>query len=144
MTTAIQSFWVLKGNIVPTRTKAGETLGGTRLFRPGAKVYLATLTHNWAILEPRKIESIQVLGQHRKSRKWIISYLCSTYVENWRITQEHNPLIVNRLLNEEWYGSELKFSCDENKRSSHESIKAFIDKLLEVESSQWMKNQDGA
>jgi uncharacterized protein (TIGR02996 family) len=110
--------WCVVGNIVSARPVAqGEPpRQGTRLFRPNAKVFLATRSHWFALLEPERYrdEQIEVVGQHRKSRKWIGSWVRVAYTTNWRAQVVHHPGALVRLRKAGWLGFWLRpneFQC---------------------------------
>jgi uncharacterized protein (TIGR02996 family) len=116
--------WCAVGNIVDTRPSAsGEPpCRGTRLFRPNAKVYLATWRHWYALLAPERydFESVEVVGQHRKSRKWIGSWVKVTATTNWRVRLVHHPGALVRLREAGWPGFRLgpnEFPCPADKES---------------------------
>jgi hypothetical protein len=122
------SVWAIVGNIVGERrcgVDGSEVRAGTRLFRPNAKVYLGGVQCYWAVLNPRKDERIIVLGQHRKSRAWIVSYVRSTYVHNWRIRVVHAPVVVSRLKQELWCAFESSFDW-QGDRNSPEAVEALL------------------
>jgi hypothetical protein len=106
------SVWSVVGNIIGERAcgvDRAEVRAGTRLFRPNAKVYLCGVQSYWAVLQPDRRESIIVLGQHRKSRDWIVSYVRSTYVQRWRIRVAYDPAVVSRMKQELWCAFECSF-----------------------------------
>jgi hypothetical protein len=91
------------GNVIGERAcgvAGAEVRAGTRLFRPNTKVYLCGVQSYWTLLHPDKRESIIVLGQHRMSRDWIVSYVRSTYVHRWRIRVAYDPVVVSRMKQE--------------------------------------------
>lgn len=106
------SVWGLVGNIVPERPYgpgACETRSGTRLFRANAKVYLCSLRHAFA-LEPDEDAfnlSVNVIGQHRKLRKWIRSWVRISHTHNWRIQRVYKPQLILRLWESDWAGFAL-------------------------------------
>src|SRR5688572_21036723 len=74
----VDSVWSVAGNIVEERAfgPVGEaSRRGTRLFRAGAKVYLASLRHCWSVQdpEPPAHESLEVVGRHRGSGRWLLA-----------------------------------------------------------------------
>jgi hypothetical protein len=128
------SVLALVGNIVEDRPygPGGEEVRhGTRLFRPNAKVYLSSLQSSLTIniTAPRaKLDYITVVGQHRKSRKWIESWIDSTLVINWRIQVVYKPGAVQRLREANWPGFQLEdseFELGED-RNSEQVLKAFL------------------
>ena len=128
------SVLALIGNIVEDRPygPGGEEVRhGTRLFRPNAKVYLSSLAGSWTTFTPvpqAKYDYITVVGQHRKSRKWIESWIDSTLVVNWRIQVVYKPGAVQRLREAHWPGfwlEDSEFELGED-RNSEQVIKAFL------------------
>jgi hypothetical protein len=122
------SVWAVVGNIVGERrcgVAESEVRAGTHLFRPNAKVYLCGLQGYWAVLDPSKDESIIVLGQHRKSRAWIVSYVRSSYVHNWRVRVVYAPPVVSRLKQELWCAFENPFDWHGD-RDTPEAIEAIF------------------
>jgi uncharacterized protein (TIGR02996 family) len=102
--------WCVVGNIVDERrSPGGESVRGTRLFRPNAKVYLANLRHLWAVLNPAQGagESVEVLGQHRKSRQWLSCWVRVALTTNWRVQLVSHPGVLVRLREAEWPGFRL-------------------------------------
>jgi uncharacterized protein (TIGR02996 family) len=93
--------WCAVGNIVDGRPAVPDEAPrrGTRLFRPNAKVFLATRSHWYAVLNPDHYhdESIEVVGQHRKSREWIGSWVRVALTANWRVRLIHHPGALVRL-----------------------------------------------
>ncbi|MBY0456975.1 MAG: TIGR02996 domain-containing protein, partial [Gemmataceae bacterium] len=116
--------WCLAGNVVPERAfgpGGAETRRGTRLFKPNAKVYLASTRHSYAILTPPAYpEAVRVVGRHRKSVDWIGCILRVDIVTNWRVELGYQPGALVRLKKEGWTGFELQrgaFVCPEDKAS---------------------------
>lgn len=127
--------WCVVGNVVDTRPATGTELPlrGTRLFRPNAKVYLATRSHWYAILDPNRYGflSIEVVGQHRQSRKWIGSWVVAARVANWRVRLIHHPGALTRLREAGWPGFSLRpheFQCPAE-RDSVETLQRLFDTI---------------
>lgn len=127
--------WCLVGNIIGTRPAGeggSELRSGTRLFRPNAKVYLAALDHSWALLDPPTHDyvSLKVLGQHRKSRRWIVSYVRASYTMSWRVRLVHHPGAMVRLRKYGWAGFLLE--PDEFKLEEGRQTEAGVQILLQI------------
>jgi len=89
--------WCVVGSIVKERpAKHGGIARGTRQFRPNATVYLATLQHASALIEPapNQREHIEVVGRHRLSRQWVRSYVGIAMTTNWRTQLTAHPALV--------------------------------------------------
>lgn len=104
--------WCAVGNIVTDRrvVEGEPQRQGTRLFRPNAKVFLSTWSHWYAVLDPERWRntSIQVVGQHRKSREWIECWVNVRLVVNWRVKLIHHPGAIVRLREVGWGGFWLR------------------------------------
>ena len=128
--------WCVVGNIVPERPfgpAGAELRRGTRLFRPNAKIYLAARRHGYALLNPQLWgdESILVVGQHRKSRKWISCWVRMSCTTNWRVRPTRHPGASVRLREMGWEGFCLRlaeFSCTEE-RTSPVAIEALFNAI---------------
>ncbi|OWK36734.1 TIGR02996 domain-containing protein [Fimbriiglobus ruber] len=128
--------WCVVGNIVDTRPSVvGEgARHGTRLFRPNAKIFLATRNHWHALLAPDRYarESIEVVGQHRKSREWIGSWVRVALTANWRVRLVHHPGALVRLREAGWAGFWLRpheFQCPPE-RGSVECLQALFEAIF--------------
>lgn len=122
------SVWAVVGNIVGERAcgvDGAEVRAGTRLFRPGAKVHLCGVQSHWAVLRPDEGESIIVLGRERKSQRWIVSYVRSTYVHNWRIRVAYDPAVVHRLKQELPCAFESNFDWKDD-RDASQAVEALL------------------
>ena len=122
------SVWSIVGNIVGEHAcgiGAAETRSGTHLFRPNAKVYLFGVQCYWAVLTPAKEDRIIVLGQHRKSRDGIASYVRSTYVNKWRIRVAYNPTVITRMKEELFCAFENPFDWHED-RDTPRAVEALL------------------
>jgi uncharacterized protein (TIGR02996 family) len=128
--------WCAVGNIVTDRhaVEGEPQRQGTRLFRPNAKVFLATRDHWYALLAPEqgRHTSIQVVGQHRKSRKWIVSWVKVPLVTNWRVRLVHHPGVLVRLREAEWPGFWLRPHTFQGptQRSGVESLRELFEAIL--------------
>jgi hypothetical protein len=117
---------------------------GTRLFRPDARVYLASLRHSWALFPDHSEypETIQVIGQHRKSRQWLLSWVRAGYTANWRVQLVYQPAVLTRLEEAEWPGFLLPrddFACPEAERGTEAAVKALLEKLRDTEKRRWQE-----
>jgi uncharacterized protein (TIGR02996 family) len=125
--------WCVTGNIVAARPYGpggAETRHGTRLFKPNAKVHLASLSHFQAVFAPgsERWQTVRVVGRHRKSVDWIHCIVQSNLVTNWRVELVYQPGALARLKKEGWAGFQLKrgaFVCPEDK-SSPEAIQGLL------------------
>lgn len=123
-----------------------EIRKGTRLFRPGTKVYLAGLENCGATSHgPTLFNSIRVVGQQRQSRKWIESWARDQYVINWRIQVVYRPGAVQRLREADWQGfwlQEGEFILDETKdRTSPKVIEELLTAIFHRYSEEWRKRE---
>lgn len=130
------SVWGVAGNIIverPYGVGGRNKKHGTRLFRAGAKVYLGDLQHAWVLFEPGLgHERLQVIGQHRASRDWILSWVRPEWVANWRVQLVYQPGALARLWRANWPGFYLakgKFECPKEERGSKTAIEALVDEL---------------
>jgi hypothetical protein len=122
------SVWAIVGNIIgehATGVGGNELRAATRLFRPNAKVYLCGVHDYHGVLHPSKDARLIVLGQHRKSRQWIVSYVRSDYIDCWRIRVVHKPPVVSRLKQELRCAFECKFDWNED-RDTPRAIEALL------------------
>jgi hypothetical protein len=122
------SVWSIVGNIIgehATGEGGNELRAGTRLFRPNAKVYLCGVHDYRGVLHPSKDARLIVLGQHRKSRQWIVSYVRSDYIDCWRIRVVHKPQVVARLKQELWCDFECDFDWKEE-RDTPRAVEALL------------------
>lgn len=88
-------------------------------------MYLASVRHWWAVLNPHRNESLRVLGQHRKSRDWIVSFVRSTYVEDWRVRVVYKPAVLSRLKEELPIAFNSNFDW-EGDRDTREAVSALL------------------
>ncbi len=132
-----ESVWVLVGNIVEERPYGPgghERVSGTRLFRGNARIYLASLRHAY-LLRSGPLTSddpILVLGQHRKSGRWIQSWVRSCHTCNWRVRRLYQPAPLERLRKSKWPGFDLSASSfsDPPDRNSAAAVNALLDALF--------------
>ncbi|MBN9120135.1 MAG: TIGR02996 domain-containing protein [Planctomycetes bacterium] len=128
--------WCFAGNVVEARPYGpggAETRRGTRLFKPNAKVYLASLRHAYLLLAgpstpAHRYETVRVVGRHRKSVDWIASVVRANLVTGWRVELVYQPGALARLKREQWAGFRLPrgaFVCPEDTRSP-EAIRGLL------------------
>ncbi|HLP95053.1 MAG TPA: hypothetical protein VK168_13510 [Saprospiraceae bacterium] len=82
--------WCLIGNI-KEQTEQGtehELRQGTKHFSPGAKIYCMPVM--WG----DGYENIQVIGLHRKSKKYICIVMPSRHITGWRLQKVYKPYIL--------------------------------------------------
>ena len=87
--------WCVVANVKQERSygEGGlETKDGVKHFRGGAKVYII----GWY---PGMAESIIVIGQHRKSRKFIKNVIKAKHVENLRVKLVYSPKVLEIIEN---------------------------------------------
>src|SRR5262249_24159765 len=125
----------------PSGPGGEETRRGTRLFRPNAKIYLAETRHCWALLNPEsgRYYSVQVVGQHRKSRQWILSWVRAGYTTNWRVRLVHHPGALIRLREAGWPGflltpGEFSYTGD---RQPEATVQVFLEAVCSAERRDW-------
>jgi hypothetical protein len=144
------SVLALAGNIVdehPYGPWGQEIRKGTRLFRPGTKIYLSGLD-NWGVLSrpPTPLDSVRVIGQQRQSRQWIECWVRTLYVTNWRIQVVYKPGAVQRLREADWPGfwfREGEFILDDKEdRTSPEAIEEFLDIVDDRYREEWQKREE--
>lgn len=141
--------WCLVGNIVSehsTGSGGKVTRRGTRLFRSDAKIYLADTRDCWALLstDPGRVASVVVVGQHRKSRKWILSWVRARCTTNWRVRLLHQPGAMLRLREAIWPGFLLKpgeFTLAEN-RQSEATLRIFLETVCAAERREWERRAE--
>jgi uncharacterized protein (TIGR02996 family) len=128
--------WCIAGNIVHSRPfgpGGAETRHGTRLFKPNAKIYLASLDWSDLLLfeRPHVYDRVRVVGRHRKSMEWIDCILRVAYTTNWRVELVYQPGALARLKAEGWPGFRVQkgeFKSPEEKKSP-EAIRSLLDVL---------------
>ena len=138
--------WCLVGNVVDEHVSGPggqETGHGIRLFRPNAKIYLADTQHSWAILEPAAMwgrgPGLQVVGQHRKSRQWIESWVRARYTTGWRLRLLRHPGAAVRLREAGWPAFKLtpdEFVCPEG-RQDPETLRTFLEVVCAAQRRDW-------
>ncbi len=125
-----RSMVAITGNIIRDERPPGpdgKTLHGTRLFRPGAKVYLATLHRSWPVapdlgdppsdasdpsawrarqLKEYGRDPVIILAQHRKSRRWLKCWVQSHLITDWRLQLCFQPGVLHAL-DRTWQGSDV-------------------------------------
>lgn len=144
------SVLALAGNIVeehPYGPWGQEIRKGTRLFRPGTKVYLAGLENSAVTYRgPYSFDAIRVIGQQRQSRQWIECWVRSDYVTNWRIQVVYRPGAVQRLREADWQGfwlPEGEFVLDETKdRTSPKVIEELLTAIFHRYKEEWQKREE--
>jgi len=91
------AIWAAVGNVKdPCFIDGGEPNHGTKHFRAGAKVYV--IDAFWGTLD-----SVTLIGQHRKSRRFICIALKAKHVENLRVKLVYSPAV--RRLAENHFGT---------------------------------------
>ena len=86
--------WCLIGNIIeesPCGEGGSETRQGTKHFSPGTKVYC--MPAQWG----DGYDRITVIGRHRKSKRFVIMVISSTWVTNWRAKVVYHPAAIEQL-----------------------------------------------
>lgn len=94
------AIWAAVGNIKDPcliGPEGGEPHRGTKHFRAGAKVYV--IDAFWGTLD-----SVTVIGQHRKSRRFMCIALKAKHIENLRAKLVYSPAV--RRLAEEHFGKD--------------------------------------
>lgn len=102
------SLWAAVGNIKDPcliGPDGGEPHSGTKHFRAGAKVYV--IDAFWGTCN-----SVTVIGQHRKSRRFICIALRAKYLENLRVKLVYSPTV--RCLAEQHFGPNRKLPTKED------------------------------
>jgi len=92
------AIWAAVGNIKDPcliGPEGGEPNHGTKHFRAGAKVYV--IDAFWGTLD-----SVTVIGQHRKSRRFMCITVRAKHIENLRVKLVYSPTV--RRLAEEHFG----------------------------------------
>ncbi len=135
----IESVWCLVGNMVrqrPFGPGGVDSVSGNRKFRGGAKIYLASLRHNYCFRENCWSElAIEVIGQHRDDRKWLTCFVRFEYTENWRLQLVYQPRILARLRHNQWPGFQLPYGTFDpgDSRNSQEHIEQFLSLLRKID-----------
>lgn len=92
-------LWAVVANVKGRcRTTSDGTVVhlGTKHFREGAKVYV--IDAFWGACE-----SVTVIGQHRKSRRWICLHMPARHLEDLRLKLVYSPAVLD--LMREHYGT---------------------------------------
>lgn len=95
--------WCIVANIkkeIPFGPGGEEMRSGTKLFKAGARVSIIGGYHGFC-------ESIIVIGQHRKSGKFLHCTVKANVVENMRVKLIYRPQILEFLMNFEPEGARL-------------------------------------
>ena len=90
--------WCLVGNIV-TEHEYGEDHEiryGNKQFRPGAKVFVNLVYGGMGH------ENILVIGNPRRSHRYIEIVIARKYVENFRVQKVYKPQVLERIKNSKW------------------------------------------
>jgi hypothetical protein len=85
-----QELWVVVANVkevCPKRPDGAEERCGTKHFRGGAKVYV--IDAHWGLCD-----AVTVIGQHRKSRKWMCLHMPARHLENLRLKLVYSPAVL--------------------------------------------------
>lgn len=90
--------WCLVGNIVNEHEygEAHEIRYGNKQFRPGAKVFINLVYGGMGH------ENILVIGNPRRSHRYIEVVIARKYVENFRIQKVYKPKVLERMNNSQW------------------------------------------
>ena len=102
------AIWAAVGNLKDPcliGPEGGEPHPGTKHFRGGAKVYV--IDAFWGTLD-----SVTVIGQHRKSRRFICIALKAKHIENLRVKLIYSPQV--RRLAEEHFGKDRALPTKED------------------------------
>jgi len=86
--------WCLVANVLverPHGVGGAETRRGTKHFKPAAKVYVVGAF--WGM----GAETVVVVGQHRKSRRYIRLSMKSAHLTNWRVALVRSPSVLARI-----------------------------------------------
>lgn len=98
--------WCLVANvrrIMPLRDDGTRRPAGTRLFAPGAKLWLAR-TSLWD-----DAERLRVVGRHRKSHRYVEAYVKRSQVESFRARQYYDFSVQRMLAHRPWDPAELAY-----------------------------------
>lgn len=93
------AIWAAVGNVKNAclvGPEGGEPQRGTKHFRAGAKLYV--IDAYWG-----GVDSVTVIGQHRKSRRFICIAMKAKHIANLRARLVYSPSV--RRLAEEHFGS---------------------------------------
>ncbi|HVK18259.1 MAG TPA: hypothetical protein VM533_15055, partial [Fimbriiglobus sp.] len=98
--TPTSGLWAAVANVREAcRTGSGgaEVRNGTKHFRGGAKVYV--IDAFWGTCD-----AVTVVGQHRKSRKWMCLHMPARHLENLRPKLVYSPTALT-LMREHYAGT---------------------------------------
>ena len=99
-TTPPLELWAAVANVKEVCHKGpsgAEACKGTKHFRGGAKVYV--IDAFWGMCD-----AVTVVGQHRKSRKWMCLHMPARHLENLRLKLVYSPAVL-ALMREHYAGS---------------------------------------
>ncbi|MBI5759525.1 MAG: hypothetical protein HZA46_13485 [Planctomycetales bacterium] len=88
--TSSSELWAAVANVKETCRKGSggeEVHNGTKHFRGGANVYV--IDAFWGMCD-----SVTVIGQHRKSRKFMCVRMPARHVENLRLKLVYSPVVL--------------------------------------------------
>jgi hypothetical protein len=97
----LPGIWAAIGNMKDpclVGPDGGEAMPGTKHFRAGAKVHV--IAAFWGMGD-----EVTVIGQHRKSRRYMCVSMAARHIENPRPHLVYSPAIV-RLVHEHFAGNE--------------------------------------
>ena len=83
-------LWAAVANVKEVCHKGpsgAEERNGTKHFRGGAKVYV--IDAFWGMCD-----AVTVIGQHRKSRKWMCLHMPAQHLENLRLKLVYSPAVL--------------------------------------------------
>jgi hypothetical protein len=72
---------------------------GTRLFKPGAKLHCVNFFWGGGV------ETLEVVGRHRKSHRYIKAVVRSKDLERWRAELVYSPHVIGEIDGRLWNGS---------------------------------------
>ena len=90
--------WCLVGNIVDEHEygENHEIRHGNKQFRPGAKVFVNLVYGGMGH------ENILVIGNPRRSHRYIEIVIARKYVENFRLQRVYKPQVLERMRKSDW------------------------------------------
>jgi hypothetical protein len=83
-------IWCVAANVLinrPTGPGGAEIRHGTKHFAPGAKVY--AINYHW--------DRVEVVGRHRKSKRFCTMILDPKYLSNWRAELVYSPHVIDQV-----------------------------------------------
>ena len=125
------SFWCIVANVkreIPYGPQAIETKSGLRKFKAGARVQIVGAFYGPA-------ENIVVIGQHRKSGKFISCIIKANAVENLRIKLIYSPQVIEFLKDFKPNGAHMT-TTEERALELMENIPEWANRMNKQESSQ--------